>query len=612
MIFFCFLFEGFVSFGMPLRFLHRQNSLFPLQMMYIPAPAPEPESKPRPSLLFNSHRLTPQESLESPHCADVHFLPVKGGEAGGVVPDVSVSVSSPPLSLELPNPLTSQPIATSVASSGDNGGMALPLTNPLTTALRSPPMELLLSPQYYPKPTARKIFSVSRVMETSPASPTVSKTGVLDTGATGVSNTPAMKLAASGGGSRAGSGGGAGAPAPISPTLLCQDLSMKTVNDYIQQIVSDSPLPADGCEQTQTATGRMSELHLPDDPMEGQQEEDREREMQRNQDGGDVLLKGQGDFPLKEEESYGDLDPLGVLQAPVSSLPGEAASGAGCDSVKGNSGDSSRVSGPDSNGPAGENVTVQSECDAASGGVGEISTDEQASGGKVCDLVNAVTGADIQTIPVLSDVVPSSGDLASTSSGVPRQDPSAPEAEVTTQHLPAQTVLTDEDGEAVEESAECALMGEPEAESTQTSTAEQVRSQNHAPRPASPQGPEESPLFKTMEFPDFGIDEEDLSLFGASSSSSSEAASSSSPVAKQEAECDKESTQREGSPGLSEAWLSVDVPGLGDQPKGERAEGGEKQPDFFTALSLNGLTQELASALSSIDESGASMNNQGE
>lgn len=48
--------------------------------------------------------------------------------------------------------------------SGDKEGsnLVLPLANPLTTALRSPPVELLLSPQYYPKPTAKRIFSVTR------------------------------------------------------------------------------------------------------------------------------------------------------------------------------------------------------------------------------------------------------------------------------------------------------------------------------------------------------------------------------------------------------------------------------------------------------------------
>ena len=586
--------------------------------MYVPAP--EPENKHRPSLLVDTHRLTPQESLESPHCTDVHFLPGKVGEAETVVP--KVSVYSPPLSLELPNPLTSQAVASSVANSGDNGSMALPLRNPLATTLRSPPMELLLSPQYYSKPTARKIFSVSRVMETSPASPTVSKTGVLDTGATGVSNTPAMKLSGGGGGSRAG-----GAPFPVSPTLLCQDLSVKTVNDYIQQIVSDSAASPDGCEETQQATSLINELCIADDPMEGRLDGGREQEMKQDQDGGDILHKGQGVISLKEEEGYGDLDPLGVMQAQVPPLSGEVTSSVGCvassvdcDSVKGNSGGSSQVGGACSDsvarslGVAGENVTVQSECDAVSDG-GEISVDK-ASCGEVFDLVNAVTGTDIQSIPVLSDVEPPSGDLSSASNHIPRQDPSVPDSQVAKWEPPAdaggskaQSLSSSKDGDAGEELAECALLGKTKAGSTKTNTAEQTPFQDHGARPASPQAAEESPLFKTMEFPDFAIDEEDLSLFGASGS---ETAPSPSLSANQGVESDKESIPRESSPGLGDTWLAVDVPSLMDQQMGGRAEGGEKQPDFFTALSLNGLTQELASALNSIDESCIGFDNQGE
>lgn len=146
--------------------------------------------------------------------------------------------------------------------------------------LPSPPVELLLSPQYYPKPTARKIFSVSRVIETSSvSSPTVSTTGVLDTGCPPVINSPTMSI------SGVLDAGIMGNPVPsvfdqgimanpvscvfnqgivehpmplllptspclsvstgvnstVSPTLLCQDLATKTVNSIIEQLVSDSP-----------------------------------------------------------------------------------------------------------------------------------------------------------------------------------------------------------------------------------------------------------------------------------------------------------------------------------------------------------------------------------
>ena len=60
-----------------------------------------------------------------------------------------VTLASPPLSLELTNPLTKQ-----LTTTGDSN-LALPLPNPLTTVLKSPPVEMLLSPQYYPKQTAK-------------------------------------------------------------------------------------------------------------------------------------------------------------------------------------------------------------------------------------------------------------------------------------------------------------------------------------------------------------------------------------------------------------------------------------------------------------------------
>ena len=59
--------------------------------------------------------------------------------------------------------------------------------------------------------------------------------------------------------------------------------------------------------------------------------------------------------------------------------------------------------------------------------------------------------------------------------------------------------------------------------------------------------------------------------------------------------------EREVSPGAGDSWMTVDASSL--IGTGEKKE--ERQPELFTLLSQNGLTQELASVLSSIDDTTA-------
>ncbi|KAK7103839.1 hypothetical protein V1264_018657 [Littorina saxatilis] len=592
------------------------------EMLYSVTDSPEPGQKRRPSLLLDAQHLTPQESLESPHCADVHIFPVQAGETQTGIPEVSLS--SPPQSLDLPNPLTSQAAIASTASTSE-ASLSLPRPNPRTSSLRSPPPELLLSPQYYPKPTARKIFSVSRVYELSPASPTVSKTGVLDTGATGVSHTPAMRLSAGAG--RLAVGGG---PSPISPTLLCQDLSTKTVNVFLQQIVSDSTLPAE-------AQGKLEEQHemdqvcTADDPMEGFGEGEGQETLTRKNvsQKGDGMVAQEG---VEEGGGCGDLDPLGVMQTPTSPAGGEVLSSVGCDSANLTSVDSSLGGGePVSSGASesrslGEEVVVgQNEC--GKNGGKEMPADSS-------DTVSAEAGIDTQNIPAVEEDCYSDDDLfAASSSVVPQQNPSVPERleaaandlEAEVGRMENQSHPSTDDREKVEVAAVLAVTDEPgELENTVTSAADlksfladpepsftdlqsSGKSNGH-PAPAH-QVPEESPLFKTMEFTHFDINEEDLSLFGAGCvkpastpvPSPSPSSLSSHTVGQGGGES-KKGAWRENSPGLGDTWLAVDASSLGGQEKGEqKVREGEKQPDFFTSLSMNGLTQELASALNSID-----------
>ncbi|XP_076463586.1 uncharacterized protein LOC143295828 isoform X2 [Babylonia areolata] len=544
------------------------------EMIYDPTPSPEPENKRRPSLLFQAHRLTPQESLESPHSSEVDFFSgkTKGENPEAVVASVAVTVSSPPLTLELPNPLTSQASAVMASqNSSDGAGMALPLSKPIMSRIRSPPSELLLSPQYYPKPTARKIFSVSRVVETSVASPTVSKTGVLDTGATGTSNTPAMKLSG-GGGSVTG-----GAPSPISPTLLCQDLSVKTVNDYIQQIVADPQLhtPSDG---------ESSGVYAGGDPMEGEE-------------GVVQKSTGQSVFPEKEEEKTGggSMDPLGVMQVEASPSPSpspaggvQASSSLSCDSTHGN--DSTPPSLGDRDTTDTDNPPTHSQGEETVSREGGVATDTA--------LGVVSTDSDLHNIPQSSEVVVDIGDGASASS-VGTAGHSAPLP------VPGQSdepVSLPPEGVEGELGSQTPSVGEAAGtKTTKADTKEQAQSQ-----PVQ-SDPKDSSLFRTMEFPEFDINEEDLSLFGVSNSrttaSGPATTTTTTTVTAATAATGGENAGkgrpegREVSPGLGDTWTTVDASALG----GEEEEEGEEEPGFFTSLSMNGLTQELASVLNSID-----------
>ncbi|KAL8619651.1 hypothetical protein ACOMHN_019706 [Nucella lapillus] len=557
------------------------------EMMYVPAPSPEPEEKPRPSLLFQAHRLTPQESLESPHCTEMDFLTGKQGEAVGEdMPDVSVS--SPPLTLDLPNPLTSHP---SVMTSQSDPGMALPLAKPIISRIRSPPSELLLSPQYYPKPTARKIFSVSRVVEASVASPTVSKTGVLDTGATGTSNTPAIKLCGGGGGGGLGGRGGA-VPSPISPTLLCQDLSVKTVNDYIQQIVADPLLLPSHSVQSASDGSLYSAV----DPMEGSlEEEEGERSGVCSQE--------------EEEEETGNMDPLGVMQVETSPSPQSQVAGVGslsCDSVSGNSMHPSSLGELATSDQEQENVAaavVEREEEEAMSRESKLATDTRGQEGVVS------TYSDLHSIPQLAQVTDNSDVVASSSLKEERNRD--PQAEVAPSILPDTHPPTSDVSASELEKLDRAWdegMSSDEAETKNMNASTDEKSALSPPRSVQSEDPS---LFKTMELPNFEINDDDLSLFGAASTkttTTTTTAAAATGLVAASSEGGKTKSRSEGrevSPGLGETWTTVDATTLGEQAEKEEEEGGEKEekgePDFFTSLSMNGLTQELASVLSSID-----------
>ncbi|XP_071081394.1 protein phosphatase 1 regulatory subunit 37-like isoform X1 [Haliotis cracherodii] len=175
---------------------------------------PSAEKIQRPKLLF-SNILAPQRSLESP--GDFH--------------EDNIPVTSPP-------------------ASSQNLSLCLPPTTTPQQLLSTPPADMLLSPQYIPKLTAKKIFSVNRVTESLP-SPT------LVAGQPSEASSSLNLLTAS-------QVPGAGLPAAISPTTLCQDLATETVKEYIEQIVSEAavngarPVPEDKKSKDSEQTDKIS------------------------------------------------------------------------------------------------------------------------------------------------------------------------------------------------------------------------------------------------------------------------------------------------------------------------------------------------------------------
>jgi hypothetical protein len=80
-------------------------------MLFVP---PSPSHQPRrPSLLMMESDLTPQQALESPLCSDVHIA--TSAEAAD---PVTVSITSPPHTLELPNPISVAMVCARLALGG--------------------------------------------------------------------------------------------------------------------------------------------------------------------------------------------------------------------------------------------------------------------------------------------------------------------------------------------------------------------------------------------------------------------------------------------------------------------------------------------------------------
>lgn len=707
----------------------RPKAVSALEMLFVP-PSPTANNVRRPSLLMiESHMLTPQESLESPLCTDVHiasFATTQSRE--GTLPEMALGVSSPPLSLELQNPLTAQlsgPFSAQTATatsagSNDSGNLVLPLANPLATALRSPPVELLLSPQYYPKPTARKIFSVTRVVESlASASPTVSQTGLLDAGpASPATAAPAVQQAVGEVVSGEVEGGGEGSiisatcstPSPITPQLLMQNLSLKTVNEYIQQIVSDtvtvphtvsesavadilSPAasamllpPSDmflstsdmsgaadspAAEGDTTRTEKEAEYNLgskttdsPDSSMGWGNVDVMETDDKKE---GSTFRKAHGAYQEDEDEEdeSENLDPLGVLKAPVSpaneTVPKDvvsngdvsepvclASNATSCDSVNvmdvaqglNVSEDAQGTQGIAEDVQVEESVTMHMNCDnrrvgcearrqvyasntaeeddVRDGGVGGGDSNYKSVDhvGEDMDLSNDDVVAGTRNIPASTLSNPSSPtNLISMPQAVPSpreflshdllEELSASDGQST---VVIEHALEEEAKETVKERN--VDEDDPAGERLQIKKEDNLTTLllfNDALDESSlfktsvlldQQGTEESPLFKTAEIlPGFDFTDEDLSLFGATAISSSLAV----PREGTASFPGKES-EREVSPGAGDSWLTVDASSCSDGDLEVEKVGSKKEPELFTLLSQNGLTQELASVLSSIDD----------
>ncbi|XP_055957015.1 protein phosphatase 1 regulatory subunit 37 isoform X2 [Patella vulgata] len=140
----------------------------------------------RPKLLFSNDQ-TPQQTLESPIVNDAQTTPEKNRVAG------------------------------------HSQGMDSPCF------LSPPPADLLLSPQYCPDLTAKKIFTVSRVTDS-----TVIKGGIQTVDSPGACVDISKSL-----------------DEPhllVSPGTLCQNMASETMNDYIEQIVSEASKEDDDCD----------------------------------------------------------------------------------------------------------------------------------------------------------------------------------------------------------------------------------------------------------------------------------------------------------------------------------------------------------------------------
>ncbi|KAK7493566.1 hypothetical protein BaRGS_00015277, partial [Batillaria attramentaria] len=652
---------------------------------------PSPEPIRRPSLLFDAAILTPQESLESPHCSGVHplFPPVDASLTGQVVVP-KVSVSSPPMSLELQHPLTasSAPQEVTQALGGDRVlPMPLPPTLSSASVLPSPPVELLLSPQYYPKPTARKIFSVSRVVEASPVvSPTVSKTGFLDAGCPPVRKDSSSLLLPSSSGVPVS----ASLVNTVSPTLLCQDLAVKTVNTIIEQLVADvspvrlvPPYTVSGAAGENPAPGAAPELAARHAVTEQNQESSMDLKPEKVsgvEEGSPVVG---GDLGVQEtvegEDSVtSQFDPLGVLQAPPTQESKRMGMVVSCDSLKASLADASKEAQGDI-GRAGSPVPggrIGSEGESDSGQAGKECVVIAAEGCCVENTTETVTSTSVEgetesltvshgtddvgdsNIPVTragssssepsdpdygssenitEEVVTDSSDLGSAHSAdellsVDQESATPSEAGSTAMHIasgeaPADSEITGKDvvgqvlGDAPGDDTELALARREKSDTDIHPTDSLLLVKGGA----LSSGLDNAPLWKKMDLSEFGLDDDDLSLFGAMADQTPVRGAGGQPASQPVGSEDSAVTasasgtvqtdvSSEVSAVLSDTWLTVDAPSVAEQrerPKGGSSEPGpEDKPDFFTALTFNGLTQELASALSSIDESGTSVEDQ--
>lgn len=553
----------------------------------------EQNSRRRPSLLFDATQLTPQESLESPHPSDVHPLfpgQQESGLAGAtVIPEVSVSASSPPMTLELQHPLTAVTVTPSPGTVTE-GSMILPLPQSLTgaTVLPSPPVELLLSPQYYPRPTARKIFSVSRVKEPLPVmSPTVSQTGALGTTPNVVSPTGASSLLP-------------GTPAPtigISPTLLCQDLAVETVREYIEQIVSDSSLVHQPGSVKAGGDGKLSEVDSYGEGIRASQAESDKEEQK-----------------ISEEDS--ELDPLGVLRA-ARSLPRKV------DVVDCDSDDLTDISvgTPDSDSVFDDSSAFSSTNDSLCQEGKSHDGEEEEETSVAC--VNADGGAfggaktrdTMQSSYIPQTLSPEDDDdLFVEFSRLGKVKPEASSQSVAshlhatrnsfTQSVAESDCTSTMDASHLSQGEDLASIHKRSNARGESAFSQQAADENLPNDQQSTAASLSTHLpYRSLDLFDLSMDDEDLSIFTSALHAPSQHSES---LHEEGSSAEVVLEKDEGEVGVdlklapSETWLAVDASSIAEQQSEADEDQGSK-PDFFTSLTLNGLTQELASAL--IDES---------
>ncbi|XP_005095190.1 protein phosphatase 1 regulatory subunit 37 homolog isoform X2 [Aplysia californica] len=619
----------------------------------------------RPSNLFGKSGLHPQESLDSPLPCAISDNPMMLSEG----PDDGTSSSSDE------DRLPSAP-----------GGDSTPGKKSLSLIVGAPPGEMLLSPQYYPKQLARKIFSVSRVSEDgsqqlscspSPSSsplphplsgafdPLNISTVPLESSSSATfssSSSPSPSLSES----CSSSGQGSDPPTSVSPASLVQDLATETVKQM-------------ECELQCDGSASVSELARSSSPPTSPGGDD---------DDGSIAVVSSGATDGRESQSEPSSDSSVTLSGDASSTCRDAAVEASCDRLEAPTKHSEtaveekerRVAAStegklENPGPAEDSTKLLSGASDTLGGGSQLSAlpttsstenepnadvsalaenkphkqswpDEEACSAPACgagvsddDSVSEPTATEESAVsngelPAPSTTPKAKKDSAmsgkaeknavtdgdsSTAQGPPAENPDSKDS------LPSENLTSVSGKDSAQSSWTTPESPSSSSSSVQASAATgQSGEQSLTTTSNTPTGPTEDRTHSSSAL----LPVSDNSNTTTTATTTNTAATTTSTTTAQTTRTTPTPTSRllETDTSLAskssssdvldienvdlsleeEPWLAVG--GAEDASDSQPPPSGkvEKQPDFFTTLSMNGLTQELASALTSLDGTSAS------